>query len=228
MACVDDFVDDDADDNNIVSLITRQEWDIIMDRIEEFTEVIQSPLHTPVRAGYLARVSVLHLACERNPTYEILDTLVSIFPEALTWRQLPGAALPLHIAATWNASSSVIGYLLAANPQGTKQRDAVGNLPLHCACFAGASDEIIESLLCTYPMAVNVKNIQGSRPRDVVERLSHKNKKVVMELIDRVSLELLQKKRTNLIDQDQQEDGSKIHEEAEAEPESEADGNMWV
>ena len=42
MACVDDFVDDDADDNNIVSLITRQEWDIIMDRIEEFTEIIQS------------------------------------------------------------------------------------------------------------------------------------------------------------------------------------------
>ena len=199
-ACVDDNVEEDTDKNSLTSLIARQEWDIILDRMEEFTDMIQTPLHTAVKAGYVARVSVLHLVCERNPTYEVLDALVGICPEALTWKQSPGGGLPLHVATTWNASSSVIGYLLAANPQAAKKRDAIGNLPLHCACFSGASKEIIESLLCTNPLAVNVKNIQGSRPRDIVERLSHHNKKFVVELIERVSLEILQRQRTTIVD----------------------------
>ncbi len=194
MASLDDDSEDD-DDEDLISLIKRQEWTIITEKIDFFTPFIQAPFQAMVRAGYNAKVSALHLACEQNPTYDVLDALVSACPGAMTWRMFPYGELPLHIAATWKASPSVIGFLIAANPLATKQADRWGNLPLHCACFSGAPEEIIESLLCVHPKAVNVKNIQGSRPRDIVRRLSHQNKKTILDLIDRVSLELLKKKR---------------------------------
>jgi len=187
---------DDLDEEvNLVTLIRRQKWDTITDKINFFTSMIQTPLQGEVRAGYLAKSSALYLTCERSPTYEVLDALLSVCPGAITWRKIPGGQLPLHAACTWQASLPVVGFLIAANPQAVKLKDYLGNLPLHCACFSGASEDIIESLLCTHPKAVDVRNSKGSTPLDIVRRLSHNNRKNVLNLIERVSLELLKKKR---------------------------------
>ena len=199
MVCVDDYVEENSN-GDIISLIKRQEWETIIKRIESFSPIIKIPLHATFRGGYIAKASALHLVCEQNPTYEVLDALVSVCPAALTWRKIPGGSLPIHVAATWKASSSVIGFLAAANPHSAKQKDEFGNLPLHCACYSGASKKVIESLLCTNPLTVNAKNASGSKPRDIVKRLSHGNKKDVLNLIDRVSLELRQKKKKQSVD----------------------------
>jgi hypothetical protein len=194
IACVDDYVDEVSGDD-IVSLIKRREWKIIEEKIDDFIPTIKYPIHTLTRAGYMSKLSALHLACEQNPTYEVVDSFVNVCRGALKMRQQPGGELPLHVAATWNASLSVIGFLLAAYPDAVKQRDFLGNLPLHCACFSGANEYIITSLLGAHPQAVNAHNAQGSKPRDIVKRLSHKNKKQVIDLIDRANLELLEKER---------------------------------
>jgi ankyrin repeat protein len=195
MVCVDDNFEEEEAEERLLSLIRRQEWQTIVERTEDFVPIIRAPLLTTVQGGYNAKTSVLHLTCEQNPTYEVVDTLVSACPGAVTWRMNPGGQLPLHLATTWKASLSVIGFLLAANPLSARQVDCLGNLPLHCACFSGASEEIIESLLCTNPNGVNKRNKQGSTPQDIVRRLSHRNKKSVLSLFERVSLELLKHKR---------------------------------
>ena len=194
MASVDDDSDED-DNDDLITLIKRHQWNLIIENIDFFSPMLQNPIVSAVRAGYNAKLSALHLACEQNPTYEVMDALVSACPASITWRTLPGGQLPLHLAATWKASSSVIGFLIAANPRAARQIDGLGNLPLHSACFSGAPEEVIESLLCTFPKAIHIRNNLGSSPADVARRLSHRNKKPVLNLIERVSLELLKKRR---------------------------------
>ena len=171
-------------------------WNIVVDKLKKKNiNEATNPVQTTVRAGYLSQLSALHLACEQSPTYEVVDALLSVCPDSIKWPKNPGNQLPLHDACTWGASPEVIGFLLAAYPKASKRQDNLGNLPLHCACFSGASVEVVESLLCTFPAAILCQNLQGSSPRDVVQRLKHFNRKEILALIDQVSLELLKKKR---------------------------------
>ena len=186
----------DLDVNDLFALIKERKWDLIVENIDFLQSQANKRIECEVRAGYTANVSALYLACEQEPTYEALDALVSACPGSTSWRKQPGGELPLHAACTWGASSAVVGFLLAASPDSARQREALcGNLPLHCACFSGASEDIIESLLCTHPKAAGGRNVQGSTPRDIVCRLSHANRKEILNLIESVSLELLKKKR---------------------------------
>lgn len=182
--------------DDLVVLIKARCWDIVVDKLKKKTPIeATNQIQTTVRAGYLAQLSAIHLSCEQNPTYEVVDALLSVCPDSIMWPKNPGNQLPLHDACTWGASPDVIGFLLAAYPKSSKKQDNLGNLPLHCACFSGASLKVIESLLCIFPGAILCQNLQGSTPRDVVQRLKHSNRKAILTLIEQVSLELLKKKR---------------------------------
>lgn len=195
-----DAENDDDNDMSLIALIKKQKWDVIVQSIDRssFALEVQSPLITTGKGGYNAKLSALHLVCEYNPTYEVLDALVSACPSACAYKMQPGGQLPLHVAATWKSSESVIGFLIAANPDAAKQKDWLGNLPLHCACLSGASEVIIESLLCSFPLAVNETNKQGSTPRGIVKRLSHENKNKVLMLLERTVFEIAKAKQRNM------------------------------
>lgn len=186
---------DKVDVRNLFALIKERQWDFIVENIDVLQPQASKRFVCEVRGGYDAEVSSLYVACEQEPTYEVLDALVNACPGSTSWRKLPGGEMPLHAACTYGASKAVVGFLLAASPDTARQRDNLGNLPLHCACFSGASESIIESLLCTNPKAANARNVQGSTPRDIVRRLAHSNRKEILDLIENVSLELLKKKR---------------------------------
>ena len=186
---------DYIDVNDLFALIKERQWKTIVDNIDVLQSQANKRVKSEVRAGYPAEVSALYLACEQEPTYEVLDALVNACPTSTIWRKQPGGELPIHAACTWGGSRAVIGFLLAASPESSRQRDNHGNLALHSACFSGTSQSIVESLLCTNPKAANARNLQGSTPRDIVSRLSHPNRKEIMSFIENVSLELMKKKR---------------------------------
>jgi len=186
---------DVVDLKDLFALIKDRRWDVIVENIEVLQSQAAKRIKCEVKAGYDGEVSALYLACEQEPTYEVLDALVNACPASTSWRKTPGGELPIHAACTYGASKAVVGFLLAASPDTARQRDNLGNLPLHCACFSGAPESIIESLLCTNPKAANARNVQGSTPRDIVRRLSHSNRQEILNLIENVSLELLKKKR---------------------------------
>ena len=197
IASVDDD-DIDDDDLSLLTLIREERWSVLIKNIERFTGELHFPIVTTGRCGYRAKLSALHLVCEHNPTYEVMDALVSACPTACAFKMQPGGQLPLHVAATWKCSEAVIGFLIAANPDAAKRKDAFGNLPLHCACTSGSSTVIIESLLCSYPLAVNERNRQYSTPRGIVTRLAHDNKAQVLKLLERTMLEVSKAKQRNM------------------------------
>jgi len=187
-----------AQDNKrkgLFALIRERQWDIIVDNIDSLQNQATLCTECEVRGGYAAKVSALYLACEQEPTYEVLDALVNACPGSTTWRKNPGGELPLHAACTWGASKTVVAFLLAASPDSARIRDGNHNLALHSACYSGAPRNIIESLLITNPKAASVRNMLSLTPRDVVLRLLHRNRKEIHDLIEDVGLEILKKKR---------------------------------
>jgi hypothetical protein len=194
---------------DIFSLIKNRRWDDIVDNIEALESQASKRTKCEVRAGYITHVSPLYLACEQEPTYEVLDALVNACPVATTWRILPGGELPIHAACTYGASNEAVGFLLAASPDTAMQRDKFGNLALHSACYSGASKSIINSLLCTNPKAADSRNMNGSTPRDIVKSHSHPhpNSNEIFNLIEQTSLEMLKKKRQIDAHQEESNDG---------------------
>jgi len=180
---------------SIFQLIQERQWDTIVDNIDILQEQARHCIECEVKGGYPAKVSALYLACEQQPTYEVLDALVNACPGSTTWRKIPGGELPIHAACTWGASKSVVGFLLAASPDSARIRDGNHNLALHAACYSGVPRCIIESLLFTNPKAASARNVLGLVPRDVVLRLSHGNRREILDLIEDVGLEILKKKR---------------------------------
>ena len=180
---------------DIFQLIQERQWDTIVDNIDILQGQARHCIECEVQGGYTAKVSALYLACEQQPTYEVLDALVNACPGSTTWRKIPGGELPIHAACTWGASKSVVGFLLAASPDSARIRDGNHNLALHAACYSGVSRGIIESLLFTNPKAASARNILGLVPRDIVLRLSHGNRREILDLIEDVGLEILKKKR---------------------------------
>ena len=188
-------VPQDKTRDSLFALIRERQWDTIVRNIDTLQTQARVCTECEVRGGYSAKVSALYLACEQEPTYEVLDALVNACPGSTTWRKNPGGELPLHAACTWGASKTVVAFLLAAGPDSARIRDGNHNLALHSACYSGAPRNIIESLLITNPKAASVRNMVSLTPRDVVLRLSHRNRKEIHDLIEDVGLEILKKKR---------------------------------
>ena len=160
-------------------------------------------LRVTTRGGFTATdgFTPLHFACERRPPKEFLALLVSICPEAVSKKAMPGGKIPLHIACTWHAPKESIDVLLAADRSTSKIPDDLGNLPIHSACFSGASSAIVEKLLKAYPKAVLSRNNYESLPEDIVKRLKHDCRVPVLALLhlckDEVNTKRKMKHRRN-------------------------------
>jgi ankyrin repeat protein len=72
--------------------------------------------------------------------------------------------LPLHAAASFQATADVVEVLLKAYPGGASQPNGVGNLPIHQAAMWQAPVETAEVLLARHPEGATVRNQYGSLP----------------------------------------------------------------
>ena len=170
---------------DLPTLIRASEWDSAVERLQLFPGEARLNLKVPTRGGFTSTqgFSPLHYACERRPPKDFLSLLISVYPEAVVRKSMPGGKLPLHIACTWHAPKSSIDVLLSADRRTSRIPDDLGNLPIHAACFAGASAPVIEKLLKAYPKAVLSRTNQGSLPEEITKRLKHDNRLSALALL---------------------------------------------
>ena len=173
-----------ADTTDLVTLVRTAAWDAVAARCDARPSEASEAFTTTVRGGYTAKVTPLHLACERDPTPDAVQALIRACPDSVRARKFPGGQLPLHAACTWGAVPAVVLALLDSFPDGAKVRDDLSNLPLHCACYSGADEGVVSNLLQHHSRAVWVRNGQGSAPADITQRLRHPNRRVVLNLME--------------------------------------------
>jgi len=190
--------------NDLPTLIRNLNWDLATQRLTLVPNDARLNLRIATRGGFTATegFTPLHFACERRPPKEFLALLITLCPEAVCKKTMPGGKLPLHIACTWHASKESVDVLLAADRSTSKVPDDLGNLPIHSACFSGASSAVVEKLLKAYPKAVLSRNNYESLPEDIVKRLKHDSRVPVLALLhlckDEVNTKRKMKHRRNL------------------------------
>jgi Ankyrin repeat len=171
---------------DLQTLIRRQQWEEIKARLEVYPHEAGETLTGIVtRGGFVATdgCTPLHYAVERRPPADVVEALMTAWPEAVATRMQPGGALPLHVACTWHASANVVSILCQREPMACRTPDELGNVPLHHAAFSGAMVTVVDVLLRAYPKAVLARNLQGSLPADICKRLRHENRKNILVLL---------------------------------------------
>lgn len=127
----------------------------------------------------------LHSACARQPSDELIELLLFIYPEAATMKDRKGM-LPIHYACGNHSSYSVINMLLIAHPQGAEERDVYGKLPIHHACQWGASSPwVIGMLLTVYPESVFELDNNEHTPLDLAKAGKYDDKASIIATLAR-------------------------------------------
>lgn len=127
----------------------------------------------------------LHSACARQPSDELIELLLFIYPEAAIMKDRKGM-LPLHYACGNHSSYSVINMLLIAHPQGAEDRDVYGKLPIHHACQWGASSPwVVGMLLTVYPESVFELDNNENTPLDLAKAGKYEDKASIITTLAR-------------------------------------------
>jgi len=169
----------------IYELIKLQEWDGVLDRLDDCPEEVQFFISISSRAGRSIRYTPLHYACEFDPPLHVIQTMAALYPTALSRRSIPGGFLPLHLASTYSKPNT-ISYIFERFPRAIGAKDELGNLPLHLLCYSPQStDVIVHQLLSHSPNSIFATNKAGSTPLDIVSRLHPKNKTQVIASLNK-------------------------------------------
>lgn len=182
---------------DLTTLIRIQDWDGVLARLETNPLEAEEELKVTTRGGFTSTsgFTPLHYAFERRPPQEVVDALITVNPNAVKKRTMPGGASPLHIACTWYAPVSSVNALLVVDRSACKIPDELGNLPIHSACFSGTVTPVVESVLRAYPKATVARNNQGSLPEEITKRLRHDNRRSVLALLNVCKGEVIAKKQ---------------------------------
>ena len=112
----------------------------------------------------LERLLPLHLACELNAPFELIATLLDVYPEAALMREYGQGSTPLHLACTspvleardvleienrskLKAQTRTLQLLLSYYPKSIEVVNNLGQLPIHLACAGNLDQEVINVLL---------------------------------------------------------------------------------
>merc|ERR1719232_633852 len=74
--------------------------------------------------------SPLHLVCQKNPPFELIEILLTLAPQTAEWTDIYGW-LPLHHACANGSSDQVISFLIDFYPQSASVSDKRCRTPLH-------------------------------------------------------------------------------------------------
>jgi ankyrin repeat protein len=101
----------------------------------------------------------LHLACNRKAHADVIQYLVTTYPQALGVTNSKGVSLPLHVACEWMARLEVIQQLVQAWPDALSRKNADSKTPLHLTVEYNGSYAMLECMLQWAPAkAMNVLN----------------------------------------------------------------------
>eukprot|EP00586_Coscinodiscus_wailesii_P007478 CAMPEP_0172492436 /NCGR_PEP_ID=MMETSP1066-20121228/23597_1 /TAXON_ID=671091 /ORGANISM="Coscinodiscus wailesii, Strain CCMP2513" /LENGTH=884 /DNA_ID=CAMNT_0013262073 /DNA_START=217 /DNA_END=2871 /DNA_ORIENTATION=+ len=76
-------------------------------------------------------MTALHFVCmSHDPPLDVVKKLIEFSPESVSWADSK-SWIPLHYACAHESSKEVLQELIAAYPDGKKERDRLGRTPLH-------------------------------------------------------------------------------------------------
>lgn len=143
-------------------LVLKKDWNGACQRCESFPEEASTWIVTKGYHGSL-RFLPLHKACVLSPPMNIVDSLISAYPEGAKSKDQDGW-LPIHCACFYGASQTVINALLESNPNGAHNKDDEGRMPLHYAALKCAPENVVATLLRANPKAAVSKDDEGRLP----------------------------------------------------------------
>lgn len=153
---------------NLRSLIASREWKHVMKKINSEPKSISQKQEIEL-CGQRTEAYPLHQVVSQRPPLNIVDAMVSVFPDACWLPDDVLGKLPLHIACQNRASGEVQRCLLIAFPDAAKLTDTVERrLPLHYACIDGYLNEV-SLLIAAEKRALKAKDIHGKTPVDLCQ-----------------------------------------------------------
>jgi len=147
----------------LVQAITEQMWAHAINLANAYPEDVKKRFSVTVERAP-SRVYSLHWACTKNPTKEIITTLLRHFPEAIEKTDSAFNRLPLHYACCNGAHESVVRVLLEQFPAAANKTALNGRLPIHYATANGASAEVLAALIEHNPQGPRVADKRGMLP----------------------------------------------------------------
>lgn len=115
----------------------------------------------------VANVLPIHEAAVGGAPLDVMQALVSAYPEGLSQVESSYQRLPLHCACRKNAIPAVIQLLCEAQPEACLAADSLGRLPLHYALSNGADPSVIQILMTCRPAAARGLDQRGWTPLHV-------------------------------------------------------------
>jgi ankyrin repeat protein len=142
--------------------ILKNDWNAACSRCQSHPEEAATWIVTKGFQGSL-RFLPLHKACVLQPKTNIIDSLISAYPDGAKSKDQDGW-LPLHCACFYGTSQTIINALLEAYPNGAYTKDDEGRMPLHYAAIKGAGESVVSALLKANPKAAVCKDDDGRLP----------------------------------------------------------------
>lgn len=118
-----------SESGGLKDLIAKKLWHVLLTRIiSESCDSIENIMDLDGDGNNL-----LHLVCRNNPTVEVVEEILQDFPE-LSKKPNRDGQYPIHYAAQWGSSPSVIRLLCEKHNLALEYPDCHGQTPLILAC----------------------------------------------------------------------------------------------
>mmetsp|Transcript_5366 Transcript_5366/g.7366 ORF Transcript_5366/g.7366 Transcript_5366/m.7366 type:complete len:246 (-) Transcript_5366:100-837(-) len=100
---------------------------------------------------HASKVLPLHQACALHAPKDVIEAIISAYPQGVSSVETGFKRLPIHVACQHSCSADVIQLLLVSDPSGTSAADIFGRYPIHYACSNGAPLDVLEELFRVDP-----------------------------------------------------------------------------
>jgi Ankyrin repeats (3 copies) len=86
----------------------------------------------------------LHIAIGYQAPEELIETILTLYPHACHMTATDDGWLPLHVAAMWGCSRTVMEALILAHPDGLDQKEGKGRTPRYFATRCKHNQDLLE------------------------------------------------------------------------------------
>ena len=136
---------------------TTPDWDGVIQRLYQY------PLEA-IPIDPQQDMNALHSALYRYAPIPIIESILSMVPEACAQARTKTGEYPLHIAFYTSPEETIQRRLLQLYPKAAHQQDVYGDTPLHYAIRHMASLTMIQQLIQIAPATITTCNVQGMTP----------------------------------------------------------------
>lgn len=149
----------------LVSLIKDEKWDDVLAHLYDYEHDADSWIEETNKDGSLRWRSLpIHFACEHNPSFDVINELIRLYPASLETENY-GGDLPIHVACREGVQKEILDLMMNLNPESLEKKECEGRLPLHLALFKKSTDACtIQDILCYYEKAARTPDDFGLLP----------------------------------------------------------------